>query len=418
MRKYLIPAFSSLLFLASCGGGGGYSSSSGGRGGGQKIAGPGPNVAAMTVEIFQPGFVNIPYITVTVCQPNTNNCANIDHVEVDTGSSGLRLMASAVPAAVLSMLPQQNAGATAFPVVECAQFADGFSWGPVVSADVTVSSEKASGIPIQIIGAPAPFNNDIPSTCSGAYPPNSEEDTVGTFGANGLIGVSDLVPDCPVCATGAVAGAYYSCPTNGSTCSSIEESVALQVSNPVASFATDKNGVIVELPSVAASGAITVTGALVFGIGTESNNGLGSATVLTADTTFGDIDATFNGADYPSSFLDSGSNANYFTDNSLSVCAMGTAGAGFFCSSANLSATLTGQNGNQLVASFTVGDATAMHEANPNAAALPQLAGPAGTNPNFSGVFDLGLPYFYGRNVFTAINGAPAGGTEGPYYAY
>jgi hypothetical protein len=414
MRKYLLLAFSSLLFLGSCGGGsGGYSNGGGGGGGGQIIAGTGPNVATMTVEMFQSGFVNIPYITLTICQPNTKNCANIDHVEVDTGSSGVRIMASAVPAGVLSTLPQQTAGAGSTPVVECAQFADGFSWGPVVAADVTVSSEKASGIPVQIIGAPSPFNNDIPSGCSSPYPAGSEEDTVASFGANGIIGVSDLVPDCPACATAAVSGAYYSCPTNGSLCSVIEESVTLQVSNPVASFATDNNGVIVELPSVAAGGATSVTGALVFGIGTESNNGLGSATVLTADTTFGDIDVMFNGADYPSSFLDSGSNADYFTDNSLSVCAMGTAGAGFFCTAANLSATLTGTNSAQLTASFTVGDATSMVEANPTAAALPQLAGPAGTNPNFTGVFDFGLPYFYGRNVFTAING-----TQGPYYAY
>jgi hypothetical protein len=417
MRKYLLLAFSSLLFLGSCGGGGGGYSSGGGGPTGQMIAGPGPNVATMTVEIFQPGFVNIPYITLTICQPTTSNCATIDHVEVDTGSSGLRLMASAVPTAVLSMLPQQNAGATAVPVVECAQFADGFSWGPVVTADVTVSSEKASGIPIQIIGAPSPFNNDIPSSCSSTSS-GSEEDTVALFGANGIIGVSDLVPDCPACATAAVAGAYYSCPTNGSVCSAIEESVASQVSNPVAFFLTDNNGVIVELPSVAAGGAASVTGALVFGIGTESNNGLGSASVLTADTTFGDIDVMFNGADYPSSFFDSGSNANYFTDNLLSVCAMGTAGAGFFCTAASLSAMVTGTNSVQVTASFTVGDATSMVEANPSAAALPQLAGPAGTNPNFTGVFDFGLSYFYGRNVFTAINGAMAGGTQGPYYAY
>jgi hypothetical protein len=33
-------------------------------------------------------------------------------------------------------------------------------------------------------------------------------------------------------------------------------------------------------------------------------------------------------------------------------------------------------------------------------------------------VFDFGLPYFYGRNVFTAIEGMSAAGTPGPYYAY
>ena len=35
-----------------------------------------------------------------------------------------------------------------------------------------------------------------------------------------------------------------------------------------------------------------------------------------------------------------------------------------------------------------------------------------------SSYFDWGLPFFYGRTVFTAIEGKPAEGTTGPYYAY
>lgn len=413
MRKYLILAFTALIFLASCGGGGGGY-------GPPPPPPPTSNVAPITVELFGAGFVNIPYVSVTVCQPgNSGNCAIIDHVEVDTGSAGLRLMASVIPAAVLSALPQQTAAGTAIPVVECAQFADGYSWGPVVSADVSIAGEQASGIPVHIIGAPSPFNNDVPSGCSSPYPAGSEEDTVALFGANGIIGVTDLVQDCgSACAGAAVSGFYYSCPTNGSTCASIPEPLNLQVSNPVASFAIDNNGVLVELPSVAAGGVASVTGSLVFGIGTQSNNALGNATVLTADPNFGDIDVTFNGGDYPNSFFDTGSNANYFTDGSLTVCGTGTAGAGFYCTPANLSATLSGTNGAHLTAQIAVGDATSMVQANPNAAAFPQLAGPGSSNPNFSGVFDLGLPYFYGRNLYTAIEGASAGGTQGPYFAY
>jgi hypothetical protein len=32
--------------------------------------------------------------------------------------------------------------------------------------------------------------------------------------------------------------------------------------------------------------------------------------------------------------------------------------------------------------------------------------------------FDFGLPFFYGRTVFTAIEGLPAGSATGPYFAY
>jgi hypothetical protein len=130
----------------------------------------------------------------------------------------------------------------------------------------------------------------------------------------------------------------------------------------------------------------------------------------------GTINVTFGPTQYPVSFLDSGSNAYYFTDSSLSACASGTAGSGFFCTSANISTTITTLANTQLAANFIVGNASAMIQANPSAAAYPQLAGPIGAANAQS--FDYGLPYFYGRNVYTAIEGMSAGGSIGPFVAY
>ena len=45
-------------------------------------------------------------------------------------------------------------------------------------------------------------------------------------------------------------------------------------------------------------------------------------------------------------------------------------------------------------------------------AAVNDLAGP------LSGMVDLGLPFFFGRNVFTAIEGKSTPGGTGPYSAY
>ena len=42
---------------------------------------------------------NLAFATVVVCSPGTSNCVTIDHVQVDTGSTGLR-----VPATLLSTL--------------------------------------------------------------------------------------------------------------------------------------------------------------------------------------------------------------------------------------------------------------------------------------------------------------------------
>src|SRR5215472_6954208 len=247
MHRYLALTSSALLMLASCGGSGlsGYGTTGGGGGGGgNTIAGPGPNVATMTVEIGPAGqgFVNIPFVTITVCAPGTNNCQTIDNIEVDTGSTGVRIIASVLNASLRSALPQQFVGATTTPVVECAQFADGYSWGPVKSADVSISSETASGLPIQVIGDPS-IAQAAPSDCSTPVP--NPENTVGTFGANGIIGVGVFAQDCgSVCASGVVAGTYYGCPTNGAACTGIMEPTNLQVSHPVAAFANDNNGVI------------------------------------------------------------------------------------------------------------------------------------------------------------------------------
>ncbi len=48
-------------------------------------------------------------------------------------------------------------------------------------------------------------------------------------------------------------------------------------------------------------------------------------------------------------------------------------------------------------------------------AALPLLAGPAFVG---STVFDWGLPFFYGRNVYAAVEQPRTPGGIGPYFAY
>jgi hypothetical protein len=416
LRRYVAPGLLQLLFLAACAGGGSHSgdpSPPPPPPPGQVIAGPGPNVATLTVNAGPAKTVNTAFVSVTVCQPGSaTTCQTIDGIEVDTGSFGLRIIASVLSPALASALPQQQVGSV--PVVECAQFADGYGWGPVKNADVTISSEKASNIPIQVIADPA-FTNPVPTDCSSSGP---QENTVAAFGANGILGVGPFAEDCGSgCVTAALPGTYYLCPTNGSACTNTTEPLNLQVSNPVVSFTAsgDTNGVIVELPSVPASGADTVTGALVFGIGTQSNNGLGSATVLTTDTNSGLLNVNFNGTSYPMSYLDSGSNADYFTDSALSVCATGTAGAGFYCTAATLTATLHGVNNAALTANFSIANASTMFTTAPNGTAFAQLGGPI---PIAAQTFDFGLPYHYGRNVFTAIEGHNTPGGMGPYIAY
>ena len=66
------------------------------------------NVVALTVNAgpaaASGGTFNVAYASVTLCQPGTKTCATINNVQVDnTGSEGLRLMASALAATGLTL---------------------------------------------------------------------------------------------------------------------------------------------------------------------------------------------------------------------------------------------------------------------------------------------------------------------------
>jgi hypothetical protein len=69
---------------------------------------------------------------------------------------------------------------------------------------------------------------------------------------------------------------------------------------------------------------------------------------------------------------------------------------------------------------FTVVNAENAFNANPNATAMPGLSGPIGALPgsNITIQFDLGMPFFFGKNVFTAIENQSTPGGMGPYFAF
>jgi len=347
-------------------------------------------------------YVNGLFTSVTICVPGTSTCQTVSGILVDTGSSGLRVLSSAMNLT----LPQQTSNGAA--VVECAQFQDGFTWGPVQSADIKLSGETASNTAIQVIGSPQ-FPT-IPSGCSATGTP---EDTLADLGANGILGLSVFRDDCgPACASSGSSnpGFYYRCPSTG--CTVIAQPSAQQLQNPIWLFSSDNNGVMIQLPSVASGGAATLTGSLVFGIGTQSDNALGTARVFTTDAA-GNFTTVFSGQSYTSSFVDSGSNGLFFLDSPTTGMPTCSSSGDFYCPSSvrALSATTRGGNGTTATVSFSIDNAQTLLN-NLRFSVFGELGGP---NANS---FDWGLPFFYGRTVFTAIEGQSTPGGTGPYWAY
>jgi hypothetical protein len=391
-----------ILTLAATGCGGGSSSSSGG--GGNPPSGPVQNTQAINVNAGPTGnYVNGGFTSVTVCVPGTTMCQNVSGVLVDTGSSGLRILANALGGLAL---PQQN-DANGNPVAECNQFQDGFTWGPVQMADIKLAGEQASSVPMQVIGTNV---FAVPAGCTNTG--LASEETLQALGANGVLGVGSFRQDCgPACAlTGAQnPGLYFSCP--GSGCVVTSEGIANQVQNPVWLFASDNNGVVIRLPSVPATGATTVSGSLIFGIGTQSNNALGGATIFNVNSQ-GEFTTVFNTRPI-SGFIDSGSNGIFFLTTSATGIPTCAGASSFYCppNPLNLFAVNQGVNGTSNTVNFTVVDANTLFS-NPSFNAFAGLAGP---NPGF---FDWGLPFFYGRTVFTAIESQTTPVGPGPYWAY
>ena len=424
LRWTVVPA---LIALSACGGGGsgsspalGTGSSSGASsssGGAHVFSLSSPNVVAVTVGPGTSDFFNIPTTSVTVCMAGTSTCTTVGNVLVDTGSVGLRLMASALNGLALAM--QHDPSVPANTIAECLPFADGFTWGPVATADVVIGGEKASAVPINIIDDTGTYYAPtIPTSCTNDGAPLS---SVSDLGSNGVLGVGLFTQDCgPYCAQAANVQTapffYYSC--TSSTCAPASEPVNDQVINPVTLFATDNNGVILQLPAIPDAGQTSATGFLVFGIGTEANNGLGSATVLTADPNQGTITTLYKSQTLTGSFLDSGSNGLFFPDTSIPDCPGNAMQMQFYCPTPTLSLTATNQglNGNTSVVPFKIAN---LNDSNNADFAIDDVGGTATTIMGLgTSYFDFGLPFFYDRTVFTAIDGKQAGGTTGPYFAY
>lgn len=392
-------------------------------------SGGGPNVVMLNVDGGPvPGQVhaNGAFTSVTICNHNsTSTCQTVDGILVDTGSYGLRILQSQIPLLKLSTETDPFGNI----LENCAKFPDGsFLWGAVAQADIYMGGETATstaGIPIQLIGSTPSI---VPEGCSSSGVFNTN--TPQLLGANGILGIGPEPTDCTLSGVNYCDGSnqssppdvYYLCPSTGCNITDLPVTVSalLQVSNPIPLFPSDRNGVIIQLPAITGPRP-SVMGTMTFGIGTESNNSFGAATVITLDA-HNLFTTVFKGQNFTSSVIASGSAAIYFPD-SLPACSVHT---DFYCpaSTANLTATLQGATQGSSAVSFGVDNADTLFSNNGQDAVFGTLGGPMPSSSSCHGntpcSFVWGLPLFYGRTVFEAIDGqSPVFGTpNAPWWAY
>lgn len=376
------------------------------------------------------------YASVNICLPSTIQCQTIPNILVDTSSVGLRVFNSAlttIPAMDL-LTVQDSAGNQ---IEECYQFNNGsYAWGPVLIADIGLGGETASAVPIQVIGDTtftAPTNNCL--TIAGG----ASLSGVQALGANGILGigtgVGTGVQDCGLnCSGGQTFPGYpyYVCPKN--VCQAAPLTLLQQVSNPVASVPKDNNGVVIVLPSIPAAGApslpfvnpdgsgLVPAGQLILGIGTESNNALGNATLYATDPHGNFASVLYNGQTYTAGgTLNSSANANYIL-NSATLGLPECTDNHYYCpnSTAQVTITVNGTNGTSGSVTLNVANADTLFSTNSSYAAFNDLAGPTGIGISTDS-FEIGLPFFFGRPVFVGLAGStPPNKASAPngYFAF
>lgn len=354
------------------------------------------------------GGMNSLFVTATICYPGmqgSDQCVTVDHLLLDTGSVGVRVLASKLGSALASRLPAQT-GATDdpsgnAPIAQCTMFGSGYAWGSIKRADVTMGGESAGNLPIQVIGDGA---FAAPSDCAARG--FNDLGTATALGANGIVGIGSGVRDFPTAAQ-TVLPYYYYCRPSGS-CTATRVPLETQVTNPVAAFVSNNNGTIISLPTLPASGQATATGQLVFGVGTQQNNTLPStASILPLDQN-GLFTTVYKGSTISYSAIDSGTNVYYFPDATIPVT------GGWYTPPAalSLSATLKATRGAATPTSVSFQIGNGLNLWNGSNAATDSLGAP------LSGRFLWGLPFFYGRNVYTVLDNARSGSQSGPFVAF
>lgn len=446
MPKLLTMLLCIVVAVSGCGGGENTSVTTV-SGAGLQGAGVGPEVAYDfqqkinnipvvidngPADIFSMPQANVLYATVRVCEPGSDKCMDIDHVQVDTGSVGLRILASKVKQLNLPAVELSSTGGSVRKMQshECYPFVIGGLWGPNKVADVVLGKQTATALPIQLIQDDPAAALSAPSNCSDAAN-GAILSSASSLGSNGILGIGSVKLDCgQICLTGDYSTSYvqyYSCPVdavNSGDCRPAAVPSNFQVFNPIAAFPEHNNGVVLVLPAVSGLGAPKVNGELIFGINTNSNNALPPTSAriqLGVDwqnhfASYLSVSTSYKGKQISNSYLDTGTNALFFADPEIPNCQQST----WFCPATTLHLSAIISDGdhpanNKAIVNFDIGNSEVFFSTTNTA--FPFLGGTYQSTISGAPSFSWGLPFFYGRRTYMSI-WQQSGAENGPWYAF
>jgi hypothetical protein len=365
------------------------------------------NSVAVQVQASQSGDFNRPFVSVTVCTPGTADCRTIDRILVNTSSTGLILMASAIdPALSLPQLRDASGRATArcllYGTSNSAGKYEAVSWSAVRKADLKLADMVAPSLSVEVMNDDA--IPSIPDICR-----NAGISTLTDLGYNGMLGLRGLDADCGASCAAQVHAVprYYGCDATG--CAGVTVPVESQVRNPVALFGPGyDNGHALSLPALDAVSNTPLQGRLTFGIGAQAGNEPANVKMFRNDNA-GYLTAFYNGVQ-TRAMLDTNYRSLKFHDPSIPQCSSSTVNS-YYCppSAQGIDLSLLSASGTR--------DALGLTIMRPPSSTPYQVAS-FGRYGAAEEPVVLGVPFYLGRTVFTAIEGKSTPLGIGPYIAF
>jgi hypothetical protein len=331
-------------------------------------------------------------------------------------------------------------------------------------ADVGLGQQWAPAVPMQLIQDDPQAAIQVPADCSKAVN-GTVLSSVSALGSNGILGIGSVTLDCgEKCRLGNYVDSidpsksfvqYYSCPPGATSvlnCSAAAVDAFQQIYNPVAALAkdpsnnnqADNNGVILMLPPVVGLGAAKVHGELILGINTRplpllNNKVDDSANKIHLGVDFHNnyksylnVTTVYNGQTIYNSYLDTGTNGLFFTDNAITRCPSTPPApiSPWYCPATQLKTSAMLSDGdvpgqNPVSVLFNVGNANNYFFTSNTA--FGDLAGAPDTTTASAPSFSWGLPFFYGKRVALSIwDPCPTTGpcskdpayAAGPWYSF